>query len=42
MYYTNSTHPLGSEGGACVDLFNAAFAPYFLLSENCETRFAFL
>ena len=34
--------PLGSEGGACVDLFNAAFADHFLLPENCETRFAFL
>ena len=34
--------PLGSEGGAFGDLFNAAFADQFLLTENCETRFAFL
>ena len=34
--------PLGSEGRACVDLCDAAFATYFLSSENCETRFAFL
>ena len=34
--------PLGSEGGAFGDLSDAAFAGHFLLSENCETRFAFL
>ena len=33
--------PLGSEGGAFGDLFNAAFADQFLLTENCEPRFAF-